>query len=498
MERPMISFRGVSKSFPGQKALDNVSFDVARGEIHALLGENGAGKSTLLNVFHGVFQPTAGEIFIENGRTAFSDTRDAIRSGIVKVHQEINIVPEMAVWENLFLGLEKRRYGFIDKRAMIDETRRHLFALKCPFSPTARANTLSVGEKQMLQIAKALLINARIISFDEPTSSLSSRETETLFAIIRGLKADGITILYISHKLDEIFHLCDRATVLRDGRYINTFAVADIDRQTLIKNMVGRDVAMFAVRHRPSRADYSRPVLEVAGLASETEDFSDISFTLHKGEILGFFGLVGSGRTEVMRAVFGADRAARGSVRLKGRPISNRHPVHGVRNGIALIPENRKEQGFAANLSNGDNIALASLAKYRRGPFVTSAGKRRNALERGRSVRLHPNDPSFQTRNLSGGNAQKVVLAKWLSTEADVMILDEPTKGIDVAAKAEIYSLMEDMVEAGKSIIMVSSEMPELIGMSDRILVMREGRIVAEAGRGACDEHMLLTYAVEG
>ncbi|MDR0362536.1 MAG: sugar ABC transporter ATP-binding protein [Planctomycetota bacterium] len=498
MEQPMISFRGVSKSFPGQVALDAVSFEVEKGEIHALLGENGAGKSTLLNVFHGVFPPTSGEMFIEGVKTTFADTHEALMAGIVKVHQEINMVPEMTVWENLFLGLEKRRFGFINKRAMIEETRRHLSVLKCDFSPTARANTLSVGQKQMLQVAKALLINARIISFDEPTSSLSSKETETLFGIIRDLKAKGITIFYISHKLDEIFELCDRATVLRDGGYINTFAVADIDRQTLIKNMVGRDVAMFAARHRPSRADYSRPVLEIEGLASEAGDFSDVDFTLHHGEILGFFGLVGAGRTEVMRAIFGADRASRGTMRLKGRQIANRHPAHGVENGIALIPENRKEQGFAANLSNSDNIALASLRKFRKGPFVTSAGKRRNALIRGESVRLYPNDPAFHTRNLSGGNAQKVIVAKWLSTEADIMILDEPTKGIDVAAKAEIYSLMEDMVEEGKSIIMVSSEMPELIGMSDRIIVMREGRVVAEVGRGNCDEHTLLTYAVEG
>ncbi len=381
---------------------------------------------------------------------------------------------------------------------MIAETQRHLDALKCAFSPTEKTGRLSVGEKQMLQIAKALFIKAKIISFDEPTSSLSSKETETLFGIIRRLKEEGITILYISHKLDEIFDLCDRATVLRDGKYINTFDVAAIERSTLIKNMVGRDVAMFATRHRPSRADYSQPVMEIESLAAEGGQFEDVNFKLYKGEILGFFGLVGAGRTEVMRAVFGADRTRGGSVRMHGREISNRHPADAVANRIALIPENRKEQGFAPNLTNSDNIALASLAKQRKGLFVTSESKRRNALIHGQSVRLYPNDPSFMTSNLSGGNAQKVILAKWLSTDADIMILDEPTKGIDVAAKAEIYSLMEDMVESGKSIIMVSSEMPELIGMSDRIIVMREGRIVAEVARDHCDEHTLLTYAVEG
>ncbi len=498
MDQPMISFHGISKSFPGQKALDNVSFDVKKGEIHALLGENGAGKSTLLNVFHGVFPPTSGEMFIEGQKTVFADTHNALMSGIVKIHQEINMVPEMTVWENLFLGLEKRKFGFIDKRTMIAETQKHLDTLKCSFSPTEKTGRLSVGEKQMLQIAKALLINARIISFDEPTSSLSSKETDTLFSIIRKLKAEGITILYISHKLDEIFTMCDRATVLRDGKYINTFDMASVDKQELIKNMVGRDVAMFATRHRPSRADYSTPVLEVESLSGENGMFREVSFKLHKGEILGFFGLVGAGRTEVMRAIFGADRRSGGSMRMHGKEMLNNHPADGVKAGIALIPENRKEQGFAPNLSNSDNIALASLIKYRKGIFVTNDSKRRNAFLRGTSVRLYPNDPSFMTSNLSGGNAQKVILAKWLSTESDIMILDEPTKGIDVAAKAEIYSLMEDMVEQGKSIIMVSSEMPELIGMSDRVIVMREGRVVADCGRSDCNEHTLLTYAVEG
>ncbi|MDR1534764.1 MAG: sugar ABC transporter ATP-binding protein [Planctomycetota bacterium] len=498
MSEPMISFHGLIKHFPGQTALDDVSFDVAPGEIHALLGENGAGKSTLLNVFHGVLPLTSGEMLIQGKKVEFHHTKEALDYGIVKVHQEINLVPEMTVWENLFLGMESRRFGFLRKQAMIAAAGGYLAQLQCGFRPNDRAGALNVGEKQMLQIARALLINAKIISFDEPTSSLSACETATLFKIIRGLKAGGITILYISHKLDEVFELCDRATVLRDGKYINTFNVVDIDRPILIKSMVGRDVALFATRHRPSRTEMDKPVLRVENLASDANGFRSISFTLHRGEILGFFGLVGAKRTDVMRAIFGADCVSAGQLLLHGRRLVNRHPSQGVKNGIALIPENRKEQGFAANLTNADNIAMASLAKYLRGPFVSHRRKDANARRRGEMVRLNPNDPAFPTRNLSGGNAQKVVIAKWLSTEAEVMILDEPTKGIDVAAKAEIYALMEDMVEKGKSIIMVSSELPELIGMSDRIVVMRDGEIAATVDKNEFAEQKLLTYAVEG
>lgn len=498
MDAPMISFRNITKHFPGQTALDDVSFDVSAGEIHALLGENGAGKSTLLNVFHGVLPPTSGEVLINGKRVEFPGAKDALDYGIVKVHQEINLVPEMTVWENMFLGGELNRGGFLNKRAMQAAAGEYLRQLKCRFRPSDKVGSLSVGEKQMLQIARALLINAKIISLDEPTSSLSSRESDTLFEIIRELRAKGITILYISHKLDEVFALCDRATVLRDGKYINTFTVADIDRPTLIKSMVGRDVAMFATRSRPSRARMDTPVLTVDNLESAAAGFRDISFTLHKGEILGFFGLVGAKRTDVMRAIFGADRVTGGHLELHGMRIVNRHPGQGVEHGIALVPENRKEQGFAANLANADNIAMASLPKYRRGPFVSHRMKDDNALRRGDMVHLSPNLPDFPTRNLSGGNAQKVVIAKWLSTDAEVVILDEPTKGIDVAAKAEIYALMEDMVEEGKSLIMVSSELPELIGMSDRIVVMRDGRIVATVEKNDFAEQKLLTYAVEG
>jgi ABC-type sugar transport system ATPase subunit len=356
---------------------------------------------------------------------------------------------------------------------------------------------LSAGQKQMLQILKALRMNAKIISLDEPTSSLTKKESDILFEVIRELKERGVTILYISHKLDEIYNLCDRATVLRDGQYIATFHMGEVSKDVLIKSMIGRNVSMFAARHKPSAADLSNIVLEVDGLSGPT-GFSNVSFKLAKGEILGFFGLVGAGRTEVMRAVFGADSYSHGKIIKNGKVIINKTPADGVSNGIGLIPENRKEQGFVATINNADNISLASLKKYVSGGFLRNDKKTKNAVDKGQKVGLSPNDPNFKTRNLSGGNAQKVVIAKWLSTDADILIFDEPTKGIDVGAKAEIYQLMEELVSSGKSIIMVSSELPEVIGMSDRIVVMNEGNVTKILDRSKFSEDTILTYALEG
>ncbi len=492
-----IEFEHVTKVFPGQKALDDVSFTIAKGEIHALIGENGAGKSTLLNILHGMFPLTSGSVKIDGKEVAFQNALEAIRFGIAKVHQEINIIPEMTVTENIMLGTESTRRGLLDKAKMRGETKRLLDLLGCGFSPDDKMKTLSTGKKQMVQIAKALFLNARVISFDEPTSSLSNAEVASLFRIIRDLKEKGITILYISHKMDEIFALCERASILRDGKYVTTLTLKDTREDVLVQNMVGRDVSMFARRTRPSRVEKDQTVLEVRGLGGEA-GFEDISFNLKKGEILGFFGLVGAMRTEVMRAIFGADKALAGSVYHIGKELRRRTPHSVVDAGIGLISENRKEEGFVKTLSNADNIALASVKKYMRGPFVDQKLKRENSVAVGALVGLHPNDPDFMTMSLSGGNAQKVILAKWLSTDADILILDEPTKGIDIGAKAEIYKLMEDIVEKGKSIIMVSSELTEVMSMSDRMIVMREGKIVSELNRGEFTEDGIITLAVGG
>ena len=363
-----IEFRNISKIFPGQQALKNVSFSVCQGEIHALLGENGAGKSTLLNIFHGVFPPTSGEVYIENQKVVFSSTHDAIQAGVIKVHQEINLVPEMTVTDNIFLGYERIKGLLLDRRAARVETEKLLATLGCTFSPDEKVKNLNVGEKQMVQIAKALHLNARIISFDEPTSSLTNNEVNTLFKVIEQLKQNGITILYISHKLDEVYRICDRATILRDGEYINTFEMGGLPKEQLIKNMVGRDVAMFARRHRPSVVDWDTVVLKASNICGE-KGFNNISFDLHKGEILGFFGLVGAKRTETMLGVFGADKLTSGTIELHGKKVEINSPADATRNNFGLVPENRKEQGFVKGLSNLDNISLASLRKFGAGLF---------------------------------------------------------------------------------------------------------------------------------
>ena len=493
-----IEFQHITKIFPGQKALDDVSFSVKEGEVHALLGENGAGKSTLLNILHGMFPATEGKVFIEGKEVKFKNALDAIDFGIAKVHQEINVVPELTVAQNLMLGGEPQKGVLLDKKKMEQETQELLDRLGCDFKADDKVGSLSAGKKQMIQIAKALYRHAKVISFDEPTSSLSNAEVKTLFGIIRDLKAQGITILYISHKMDEIFEICDRASILRDGQYITTLNLADTTEEVLVQNMVGRDVSMFARRQKPPCADRSKVVLKVEHLSGPA-GFEDISFELYKGEILGFFGLVGAMRTEVMRAIFGADKTYGGVVYYNGQKLpENRTPNTTVKMGIGLVSENRKEEGFVKNFNNADNIALASLKKYMKGIFVNRKIKDDNALKVGKTVGLTPNDPEFMTVSLSGGNAQKVILAKWLSTDADILIMDEPTKGIDIGAKAEIYKLMEEIVASGKSIIMVSSEMTEVVGMSDRMLIMREGHLVGELERQEFEEERIITYAVGG
>lgn len=491
-----IELEHITKEFPGQKALDDVSFSVNKGEIHALIGENGAGKSTLLNILHGVFPATSGTVRIGGKEVHFSSASEAIEFGIAKVHQEISVVSEMTVAQNLMLGKEPKKRGLIDHKKMNEIAQGLLDKLHCGFSATDKIGDLTAGEKQMVAIAKALQLNASVISFDEPTASLSDAEVQVLFGIIRELQEKGVTILYISHKMDEIFAMCERATVLRDGKYVTTLDLKNSSEEMLIRAMVGRDISMFAKRTRPSRCQKDQVVLKTENLSGEV--FSDVSFEVHKGEILGFFGLVGAGRTEVMRAIYGADKRTGGSVTYNGCPLFCKIPSDAVKAGIALISENRKEEGVIPNLANKDNIAISSLQKYQKSIFVSDASKSENARNVGEKVGLTPNDPEFMTVSLSGGNAQKVILARWMSTDADLMIFDEPTKGIDIGAKSEIYNLMEDMVESGKTIIMVSSELTEIMGMSDRILVMREGKIVKEVPREEFSEDNILKYAVGG
>jgi len=491
-----IEFRHISKEFPGVKALNDINFTIKKGETHAILGENGAGKSTLLNILHGIYQPTDGELLIDGEKMSFDTANDAIRYGIAKVHQEINMVPEMTVAQNIALGNEPKKFGIIDFKKLNKDVEKVLQRLHCTIKPTDKTGDLTNGEMQILQIAKALYLNSKVLSLDEPTASLSTQETEILFEIIEELKEKGITILYISHRLDEIFRIADRATVMRDGKYIGTFEMKDMTKEKLIYNMVGRDVEMFATRQKPSRVDRGVEVMRVDNL-SDDGMVKNVDFNLYKGEILGFFGLVGAGRTDVMRTVFGASKKKTGSISIHGKEVNIKNPTDAVKSGIALIPEDRKRQGFNYNLSNGENMALASLGNFTKYGLINHRKKLDQATKLLGSINLKPNDPNFMTANLSGGNQQKVVLGKWLSASGDIMIFDEPTKGIDVGAKAEIYALMEELLEQGKSIIMVSSELTEVMGMSDRIYVMKDGKITAEIDRNEFNEQMILTCALE-
>ena len=498
MDNEYIRFENVRKEFPGVVALSDISFSVRKGEVHALLGENGAGKSTLLNILHGVFPATSGQVYIDGQPTAYASTYEAITDGVIKVHQEVQVVENLTVGQNIALGFEMIKGGFLDYKDVYAKCDSILEELGCSFRSNDPVTGLGVGDLQMIAIAKSLYFNANIISFDEPTSALSAPEIEKLYEIIRGLKAKGITILFISHKLDELFAICDRVTIFRDGMCIATREMSETSNEELIHLMVGRDVSSYAVRLQPSCADYSEVVMEAKNLSGMT--FDNISFKLYKGEILGFSGLVGARRTEVMRAIFGADPLYGGQLILHGNDVKIDSTETALKYGIGLISEDRKREGFIPTMSNNRNVNIPGMGKYKKGILGLLDEKKMldNFNTYAELVKLNIRNPEHFTLNLSGGNQQKVIVAKWMATKADILIFDEPTKGVDVGAKAEIYKLMEDFVAEGKSIIMVSSELPEVIGMSDRVIVMREGHI-----NGVLDkkeeftEVNLLSYAME-
>lgn len=491
-----IHFSNITKQFPGNKALDSVDFTVDKGEIHALLGENGAGKSTLLNIFHGIYPDYDGSVEIDGQKIAFKNANDAIEFGIAKVHQEVNLVTELTVGQNIALGYEVTKRFLVDYETMYKKTDTILEKLGCRFRSRDKVTSLSTGEMQMILIAKALFHNARIISFDEPTSALTDREVDRLLKMIMELKSQGITILYITHRLDEVFAIADRASILRDGKYITTLKIRETSKEELIRYMVGRDVSAYAVRNC-SLCAAEEVVLEVQDLCSNGV-FEHISFKLHKGEILSFAGLVGSKRTDVMRAIFGADPYTSGTVYIKGEKTEIRTPKDALRYSLGLIPENRKTQGFVKNFSNSGNMALAAMDKFCKNGFVNAQKIHDNCMYYTGQMNLHPADPDYLTESLSGGNAQKVIIAKWMTTDVDIIIFDEPTKGIDVGAKAEIYRLMEELVASGKAIIMVSSELPEVIGMSDRVMVMREGKITGVLNHDELNEEIIMKFAMGG
>jgi len=488
-----IKFDGISKSFPGVKALEDVGFSIEKNTVHAIVGENGAGKSTLLNILHGIYTDYEGDVYIEDNIVNFKDAKQALNTGVVKVHQEVSMVPELSVGQNIVLGYEQTNGFFIKRSAMHKTVNDILDQLGCNFRSENLAKELDIGDMQMASIAKAIYHKAKIISFDEPTASLSVKEKDNFFQVIEHLKQQGLTLVFISHHLDEIFEICDTVTVLRDGQYVNTVPTKNLEKNELVRMMVGREIKQLSYENK--EINHNETVLEVENL-KVNQVFNNISFSLKKGEILGFSGLVGSKRTDVMLTLIGALEKDSGTIKVHGKEANITSPAVATQFGIGLVPENRKTQGFVKYFSNGMNVAITKVEKFKSGFFVNYKSINKNAEEIGEKLNLRPNNPTGLTVNLSGGNQQKVVISKWLSADVDILILDEPTKGVDVGAKSEIYDILNEFVSQGKSIIIVSSELPEVLGLADRIMVMREGEIVKELKNDNLTEEDVLQYAM--
>jgi inositol transport system ATP-binding protein len=487
----VLSMEGISKQFPGVRALSNVQLHARKGSVHALMGENGAGKSTLMKCLIGIYAPDSGTITFKGEKLNITNTHYALSKGISMIHQELSPIPQMTVAENIYLGREPTTwYGLVDMRKMNRMAGELLGRLQIKIKPTAKMHELSIANIQLAEIAKAVSYNSDLIIMDEPTSAITEAEVEGLFNIIRSLKAQGCAVIYISHKMDEIFKITDEVTVFRDGQYMGTDATADLTDAILIEKMVGRTLTdMF---HK-EMTDMGSVFLDVKNLSGK--GFRNVSFQVKRGEILGVAGLMGAGRTELIEAVFGVTRSHGGSISVDGKPVKINSPADAIRSGMALLTEDRKLTGLYLNASVRENMFIANINNYMIGPFIHFA-KIGKDCERMRGL-MRIKTPSLLEiiRNLSGGNQQKVLISRWLLTEPDLLILDEPTRGIDVGAKSEIYRLMTEFVRSGKAIIMISSELPEVLGMSDRILVMHEGDKVGELSRAEATQEKILQMA---
>jgi D-xylose transport system ATP-binding protein len=493
----ILEARHLTKTFPGVVALKDVSFDLRPGEIHALCGENGAGKSTLIKLLSGIHPHGTydGELIVNGKPATFRSVADAAAAGLAVIYQELALVPEMTVAENIFLGNEPRRGPFVDHLRMLSEARALLERFRVRIPPDAPISALGVGEKQLVEIVKALAKQSRILILDEPTAALAEHEVQILLGILRELRAAGIACIYISHKLDEVFAIADRITVLRDGSSVFTATTADTSKKEVIRHMVGREIADLFPRR--SAAAHGQPVLVVNGLtvadSTGAGRIKDVSFSVAPGEVLGIGGLMGAGRTELLMHIFGAwGRRVAGSIVLNGRALSADSPARVLREGIALVTEDRRRYGLVLDESIGFNLSLSSLDRLTSGPLIDPEAEHRANDAQFRSLRVKAPNLDSVSGKLSGGNQQKVVLGKALMTEPSVVFLDEPTRGIDVGAKVEIYELINQLTASGRAVVLVSSELPELLGMSDRILMLHEGRIAREFPRlEATPEHLL-------
>ncbi|NVH74109.1 sugar ABC transporter ATP-binding protein [Paraburkholderia sp. JPY432] len=486
----------ISKSYPGVRALDGIAFACSKGSVHALVGENGAGKSTLIRILSGATAPDGGEMLLDGRPYVPQTPQEAVLAGVSTIYQEFNLVPGLSVAENIFLGRERTAHGLLDAPTMRTEARALLARIGAPIDVRRRVSTLSVAEQQLVEIAKALAVSARVLIMDEPSATLSHHELSLLYDVVRHLSSEGVTILYVSHRIDEIFDLCDTCTVMKDGRSVCTRKVAELDRATLIRLMVGRDVdTRFPARRGQDVQRTDDIVLDIKGLRLE-QRVQDVSFSVRAGEIVGLAGLVGAGRTEVARAVFGLDRIVDGEIWLAGRAHRPETPAQAIASGVALVPEDRKGQGLVLNLSIRENAMLPTLRSICRFGFVNARRERAKVESICKDFAVSASSAEVPVSTLSGGNQQKVVFGKWFEHDYALLILDEPTRGVDVGAKAEFYRLMDAIARAGKAVLLISSELPELLGMADRIVALRDGVVTGEAlGHDATEESVLQMIA---
>lgn len=496
----VLRLEGIRKSFANVQALKGVRLELRKGEVLALMGENGAGKSTLMNILQGAVGDYEGEIFLDGGKVDIRSPLDARRLGIAKIHQELQLVPELTVAENIFLGREPRtRLGTVDFKRMYRETKPYLEALELPVKETAKVGGLRLGEQQLVEVAKALSLRARVLIMDEPTSALSESETSKLFQVIRRLSSEGVSIIYISHRMEEIFELTQRITVMRDGEYISTVHTKEVTKDDLVQMMVGRAVSdLYPTRSRSG----GQEMLAVERLSfrppagSAKKRLQHVSFKLRQGEVLGIAGLMGAGRTEILECMFGMHPGqTTGTIKLKGKEVRIRSPLEAIGHKLSFVTEDRKGQGLVLGRPIGENMTLPLLKQLSRWMFLRFRDEEAECRKQMESLKVKAGSPAVPAGTLSGGNQQKVVLARWLMMNPDILLLDEPTRGIDVGAKTEIYQLIHRLAEQGKSIIMVSSELPELIGNCDRIITVCEGRVTGEFMRAEATPEKLLSAA---
>ena len=487
----LLEMKGIGKTFPGVKALEGVNLTIREGQVHALLGENGAGKSTLIKILSGAYSKDEGEIFFEGQPVEIKAPHDAQALGISTIYQEFNLAPHLTIAENIFLGHLPKKGGLVDWATVRTRSKEILDGLGVTLSVDTPISALAVAEQQLVEIAKALNRKTRILIMDEPSAVLGEQDLEKLFEVVRTLQASGIGIVYISHRLKEIFELADEVTVLKDGRYVDTKLVSEVTMDDLVKLMIGRDLQDVY----PKRIAQPGEVLLEVNNVSRSKLVHDVSFKLHAGEIVGFAGITGSGRTEVVRTIFGADPYS-GEMKISGQPYKPRSPQDAIHHGVALVTEDRKRQGLLLKLSVTSNTTITGLKQLCRFGLIRLRAEVDLVKEMIKQLSIKTPSPNFLVVNMSGGNQQKVILARWLTVGTRIFIMDEPTRGIDVGSKSEIYQIMADLTAKGVGIIMISSELPEILGMSDRIMVMRQGTIVKELSRAEASEEAIMHYAV--